>query len=292
MSKGEKKTVRRRLAGAYISSVISISLVLLLVGVASLLLVNARRVGDYFKESMQISLICRQEVDEGQALAFKSRLDSLPYVKSAGVISREQGEKELGQMLGEDFLDVFVSSPVPVSVDLSLKAQYVQPDSIAKILPLFSAMPEVESVESRTSLVEGLNKNISVISLVMGVFILLLLFISVVLIGNTVRLSIFAKRFTIRTMNLVGASKGFIRKPFLGSAALQGLISGLLACAVLAGALYLVKESFPQIFALFDAGTLAFTAGVVLLSGVVICVVTTYFVVGRIVSVDKDALYY
>lgn len=292
MAKREKKSLKRRLAGAYISSVISISLVLLLIGISTLLLVNARRVSDYFKESMQVSLICRQDVADAQALACKTRLETMPYVRSVDFISREQGAAELSEMLGEDFLDVFQSSPVPISLDLSLKAEYVHPDSLAKILPFLKALPEVEDVQSRQSIVEALNRNISGISLVMGVFILLLLFISVVLIGNTVRLSVFAKRFTIHTMTLVGASRAFIRKPFMRSAALQGFVSGLLGCMVMAAGLWFLHKSFPQMFDLLQADTLIITAAVMVLCGVLICMFTTFFVVGRIVSSDKDALYY
>jgi len=292
MAKGEKKSFKRRLAGAYISSVISISLVLLLIGLSTLLLVNAKRLGDYFKESMQISLICRQDVSDDQALELKTFLDSIPCIRNVSFVSKEQGAKELSDMLGEDFLDVFQTSPVPASLDVSLKAEYVHPDSLSKLLPELEMLPEVEDVQSRQSLVEALNRNLSGISLVMGVFILLLLFISVVLISNTVRLSVFAKRFTIHTMSLVGATRAFIRKPFMRSAAIQGLISALLTCAVMAGGLWFLNKSFPQMFALLQLDTLALTAAVVILCGVLICVITTFFVVGRILSAGKDALYY
>lgn len=292
MAKGEKKSFKRRLAGAYVSSVISISLVLLLIGISTLLLVNARKVSDYFKESMQISLIFRQDIPDSVALGYKAGVDSLPYVRSAVFVSKEQGAAELSEMLGEDFLDVFQSSPVPASVDVSLKAEYVHPDSLGKILPALGAVPGVDDVQSRQSVVEALNRNISGISLVMGVFILLMLFISVVLISNTVRLSVFARRFTIHTMSLVGATAAFIRKPFMRSAALQGFISAVLSCIVLGAGLWLLHESFPQMFSLLHPGTLALTAAVMILCGVLICSLTTFFVVGRILSSGKDALYY
>lgn len=292
MPKGEKKKMKRRLTGAYISSVISISLVLLLIGVASALILNAGRVSNYFKENIQISLLCGAAVSEPQAAACASRIDSLPFIRSTELIGKAQGEKELKEMLGEDFLSVFETAPIPVSINVGLKAEYVSADSLARIIPLLQAFPEVEEVESRQSLVEALNRNLSSISLVLGVFIALLLFISFILIGNTVRLSLYAKRFTIHTMRLVGATRAFIRRPFIGSAVVQGLVSGLLTCAVLAGALYLAGRSFPQILAVFTPEILAAVAGIILACGVLICVLATYFTVNKLALASEDSLYY
>lgn len=292
MPKGEKKKMKRRLTGAYVSSVISISLVLLLIGVASALILNAGRVSNYFKENIQISLLCAPGVSEQQAAACTSRIDSLPFIRSTELIGKAQGEKELKEMLGEDFLSVFETAPIPVSINVGLKAEYVSADSLSRIIPVLQAIPEVEEVESRQSLVEALNRNLSGISLVLGVFIALLLFISFILIGNTVRLSLYAKRFTIHTMRLVGATRAFIRRPFIGSAVVQGLVSGVITCGVLAGALYLAGRSFPQILAVFTPEILAAVAGIVLASGVLICVLATYFTVNKLALASEDSLYY
>ena len=292
MPKGEKKKMKRRLTGAYVSSVISISLVLLLIGVASALILNAGRVSNYFKENIQISLLCAPGVSEQQAAVCASRIDSMPFIRSTELIGKAQGEKELKEMLGEDFLSVFETAPIPVSINVGLKAEYVSADSLARIIPVLQAIPEVEEVESRQSLVEALNRNLSGISLVLGVFIALLLFISFILIGNTVRLSLYAKRFTIHTMRLVGATRAFIRRPFIGSAVVQGLVSGVITCGVLAGALYLAGRSFPQILAVFTPEILAAVAGIVLASGVLICVLATYFTVNKLALASEDSLYY
>ena len=211
------RLVRRRLFGAWVSTVISISLVLLLVGVASILLLNARSVSDYFKENLQVSVLMKQDVTEEQALAYQSSLAGLPGVKATTFISREQGIEEMAQMLGRDFLDVFSTAPVPVSIDVNLEAAYVSPDSLEVVKAALASSPLVDEVVYQTSLVEALNANLQKIGLVLGVLILLLLFISFVLIGNMVRLNVFSRRFTIHTMQLVGATRGFIRAPFRGS---------------------------------------------------------------------------
>ena len=285
------RLVRRRLFGAWVSTVISISLVLLLVGVASILLLNARSVSDYFKENLQVSVLMKQDVTEEQALAYQSSLAGIPGVKATAFISREQGIEEMAQMLGRDFLDVFSTAPVPVSIDVNLEAAYVSPDSLEVVKTALSASPLVEEVVYQTSLVEALNANLQKIGLVLGVLILLLLFISFVLIGNMVRLNVFSRRFTIHTMQLVGATRGFIRAPFIGQSALQGLFAALVAILLLVGGLFILRKEFVQLFEIFRLDTLLATMGIVIVSGVLICVVSTWIVVGRLVRFDRDQLY-
>ena len=284
--------MRRRIANAYLSSVISISLVLLLVGVASMLLVNAKGVSDYFKENMQISVLMKQNVSDEDALAFRDELDEAPYIKSTDFISREQGQRELADQLGDDFLDVFETSPIPVSVDVTLKAEYVSADSLEVVRNEIALSPLVDEVVYQQSLVDALNANLSRISLVMAVFIGLLLFISFVLINNTVRLNVFARRFTIHTMKLVGATKSFIRAPFLVQSAFQGVFSAMIANVVLVAVLFVMRNEFEQLFRIFRMDLLLVVMGIVLVCGMLICLVSTWFVVNKLVGLKKDELYY
>lgn len=291
MASGENKLIRRRLVGAWLSTVISISLVLLLVGVAGLLVANAKSVSDYFKENMQISVLMKQEVGEDEVMEYVSELDAMPFIKSTKLISREQGTREMADLLGEDFLDVFETAPIPVSVDVTLKADYVSSDSLEVVKNEIGKSALVDEVVYQQSLVDKLNTNLGKISAVLGVFIVLLLFISFVLINNTVRLNVFSRRFTIHTMRLVGATKSFIRAPFLVQAVFQGLFSALLATLMLVGILFFVKSEFEQLFEVFRPDLLLIVIGVVILAGVVICTVSTALVVGRLVSLSKDELY-
>ena len=291
MSREENKIVRKRLANAYLSSVISISLVLLLVGVASLLILNARGVADYFKENMQISVLLKQEVSDSKAEKYEKSLQTLPFINSTRLVSKEEGTEEMKAMLGEDFLSVFEASPIPISIDITLKADYVSADSLDMVIAAISESPLVDEVNCQQSLIEALNANLSKISLILAVFIALMLFISFVLINNTVRLNVFSRRFTIHTMKLVGATKAFIRKPFMVKAVYQGLISAAVAIFILSGMLLFVKKSFAQLFEIFKSDILLLGAFVVIASGVLICVVSTYFVVNRLVSMSKDELY-
>lgn len=291
MASGENRLIRRRLAGAWLSTVISISLVLLLVGVAGLLVANARSVSDYFKENMQLSVLMKQEVGDDEAMEYVSDLDAKPFIKSTTFVSREQGAKEMTDLLGEDFLNVFEAAPIPVSVDVTLKADYVSSDSLEVVKNEIMKSPLVDEVVYQQSLVDKLNTNLRKISMVLGVFIVLLLFISFVLINNTVRLNVFSRRFTIHTMRLVGATKSFIRAPFLVQAVFQGLFSALLATLMLVGILFFVRSEFAQLFEVFRLDMLLIVIGVEILAGVLICVVSTALVVGRLVSLSKDELY-
>lgn len=291
MAKSDK-TVKRRLAGARVSSALSISLVLLLVGLASLLVVNAKGISRWFKENMQMEVILREEVSEAKAREFKASLEALPCVNSARLVTREEGVRDLREMLGEDFLDMFEGTAVPVSLELTLKADYVNADSLAVVSSRIKASPLVDEVESQVPLVDALNSNLSKIGIVLGVFILLLLFISFMLIGNTVRLGIYARRFTVHTMQLVGASRAFIRRPFMKDAFVLGLVSSLIAIAALGAGIWFSSRSFPQLFDLFSAGGLAAVAAVILVTGIGISLVSTFFTVNRLVGMDRDKLYY
>ncbi len=291
MTAGENKLIRRRLVGAWLSTVISISLVLLLVGVAALLVVNARSVSDYFKENMQVSVLMKQEVDDDEAMEYVAELDAMPFIKSSKFVSREQGTKEMAELLGEDFLKVFETAPIPVSIEVTLKADYVSTDSLEVVKKEIRRSGIVDEVVYQQSLVEKLNTNLKKISVVLGVFIVLLLFISFVLINNTVRLNVFSRRFTIHTMKLVGATKSFIRAPFMVQAVFQGLFSALLATLMLVGILFFVRSEFAQLFEVFRLDLLLVVIGVVILSGVVICTISTALVVGHLVSLSKEELY-
>ena len=292
MRKNENKLMRRRLVNAYLSSVVSISLVLLLVGVAAMLLVNTRSVSEFFKENLQVSVMMKQEVSDEEAAVFKNEIDSMRFVRNAELITKARGEKEMAEMLGADFLSVFETSPIPVSIVVTLDADYVSRDSLKIVEKAMMKSPMVDEVVYQKSLVDALNSNLNRISMVLGVFIALMLFISFVLINNTMRLNVFARRFTVHTMKLVGATRAFIRGPFLLRAAFLGLFASVIALVMLIGLLFVIRAEFAQLFEIFTLPRLLIVMGVVVASGLIICVISTWFVVNKLVSLDKDELYY
>ena len=292
MAKKEQNIIRRRLIKSYITSVISISLVLTVVGAAAIFGASARNVASYFKENMAVSLILKQSVPEKTARSFADSLAAAPLVKSAEYISRERGEEELEALLGEDFLSVFESTPVPVSVELRLDGSMVSKDSLAVIKARFMEDDRVEEVVYQESTVDALNANIKRITLVLTGFILVLLFISSALINNTVRLNIYARRFTIHTMRLVGARNSFISRPFVRQALLQGAVAGLLADIILIAALLWVRSSSQLLYSLFDRGLVAAVLVGLVLLGMLICSLSALLVTRKISYSSKDDLYY
>ena len=283
--------MRPRLVSAWISTVVSLSLVLLLVGVGTLLVVNAREVGRYFKENLQINVLLKEQVTEEEALAYESRVASIPGVRATHYISREQGAEEMARLLGKDFLSVFESAPIPISIDVNLQAEYVSSDSLEVVKAQLAKSPLVEEVVYQTSLVDALNQNLQRISLALTLMVAVLLFISFVLIGNTVRLDLFNRRFSIYTMHLVGATRAYIRAPFVGRAALQGIFAALIAILLLVGGLFVLRDEFAQMFKIFTLDSLLLTMGVMLLVGLGVATLSTFVVVNRLVGYNRDQLY-
>ncbi len=291
MSLSENKLIGRRLRNAYVSAIVSISMVLWLVGVAALLLVNAGRVSDFFKENLQVSVLMKTDVSEERVLEYQAELDRQPFIKGTRFVSRQQGEEEMKEILGEDFLSVFEVSPIPASIDVTLKAEYVEQDSLKLVEDVILQSPLVDEVAYQASLVEALSSNIRTIGLFLCAFIALLLFVSTVLIYNTVRISVFSNRFTLHTMKLVGATRAFIRAPFLVKSVFQGLLSAMIAIILLLALLFVIRAQFEQLFEIFGLTQLMTVLGIVVAAGVLICVTSTFFVVNKFISLTKDEIY-
>ena len=292
MGRNESNVLNRRLLRSYFSTIISISLVLSFIGMAGLLVLNARSVSNYFKENITVSVVLSVEASEDDASQLSEQISGYPFYKDSRIISKEEGVEQMKQMLGEDFLDVFEVNPIPVSLELQVAADYISTDSLARVEYVLSQYPVVEDVVYQQSMVELLNSNLERIGYVIGCFTLLLMFVSTVLINNTVRLNIYAKRFVIHTMRLVGATKFFISRPFLGQAFFQGLIAGLIANVYLLVTLYIIRNEFNQLFTLLEPSALGLLIALVVALGVLICVVSTGFVVRSMISLNKDELYY
>lgn len=292
MEKRNRNIIRRRVVKSYVTSVISISLVLTLLASAAIFVANAGNIGGYFKENMSFSVIFKQSSSEEEARAFFEKLKGEDFVEECRFISKEEGTREMEKLLGEDFLDVFESSPIPISLDLHLAAAAVTKDSIKVIKDRILSNPAVEEVSYQETLVENLNDNLKKITAVMAAVAVILLAISFALISNTVRLNIHARRFTIHTMSLVGAKRSFIARPFVIRAVIQGLVAGLIAVGVVAAALEYVSGESKVLASIMDPRiTICVFAGTVL-AGILICVVSTFSVVRKVAYLSKDDLYY
>ena len=265
-------------------------------GVAALLGLNAKSVSDYFKERMGVAVILRGEVKDADSTLLVKRLAAVPYataaVRGAVYVSRQQGAMEMQEMLGGDFMEVFDDNPLPASIELQLYAPYVQNDSIALLERGLMELPFVQEVSYQAPMVSLINRNIERIGMGLALVILLLLIVSFVLIHNTIQLSVYARRFTIYTMRLVGATRRFIRKPFMTQALLQGIIAALLANLLLTAVLFGLQHKFPEVVVWIDSRLFLAVMASVLVAGVVLCRISTFFVVNKVVRLDTGALYY
>ena len=291
MSRKQNKIIRRRLAGSYLSSVISISLVLLLIGAASFVVFNASSVSSYFREHIHVTVILKKDTPARQAVAYQRKIEAEPFVKSTRYVSVQEGEQDLREMLGEQCLEVFETSPVPSSVEVTVYARYMTPDSLLVVHRRLSDSPIVDEVDTRGALVEQMSGGIRQAGLALLLVVALMMVISAALIANTVRLGLYSNRITIHTMQLVGADRRFIARPYVRRSVAQGLVAALIALALIALAVFLVWKSHPDIYEIFTVPAFVGTAVTVIATGVILCWLCTNAVVARITRLDNDELY-
>ena len=292
MKKREKNIVYRRLIQSYLSSVISISMVLLLAGLTGLMGVNAKSVSDYFRENIKLSVIFEEIAPDDATLRVFDQLKGKEYIKEMEYVSREKGTEEMKEILGEDFLELFEVNPIPVSIDIFLKSDYINTDSLSYVEQELSSMNMVKEVVYQESLVTIINDNMEKAGYVAGILMLLLVFISFVLINNTVRLNLYAKRFVIYTMKLVGARRSFIRRPLIIKGIWQGLVSGLISDILLGGLIYILISDLPELFEILDKKMVFAVFAAVPVAGILLCVISTYFISNRLISMSGDDIYY
>lgn len=290
---GNKSAVKSRLRGAYLTSVISISLVLLLLGIIGLLMLNAKVLSNYVKENICFSLFLRDDVKEADIRKFQKTLDTYDFIRSTEYISKEQAAAELQEDLGEDFIEFLGYNPLPESIDIYLIADYANPDSLVNVENRLMGFTDyVQEISYQKNLVHEINENIRNISIFLLIFSLLLLLISFALINNTIRLMIYSKRFIIRTMQLVGATRGFIRVPFIKTGVIQGVISAVIAIIVLALMIYGADKQLHEIISLLDYKIVGILFLIVLSLGIIISLISTFFAVNRYLRIKNTNLYY
>jgi cell division transport system permease protein len=283
---------RIKLGSSYVTLVASVSLVLFLLGVLGLVVINARELSDYLRESLSFSIMLDDEAREPDIRMLQKDLDAKAYVKSTEYVSKDAAAAKMKKDLGEDFVEFLGDNPLPPSIDVYLYAGYTSPDSVAKIEKYVRGYPFVKEVSVPESVLFLIDENVKKISLFLLVISTFLFLIALTIINNTIRLSIYSKRFLIRTMQLVGATRGFIRRPFLVQSALQGLLSALVAMSLLMGLLYLIEKEFLVMFS-FENTYLLFLLGVaIIITGVLINIISTYFSVNRYLGISEDKLYY
>lgn len=291
MARKEHKYYRRRIHTSYITTVISITLVLFMMGLLGLLILHAKNLSDYVKENIGFSIMIKENVKEGQILELQKKLDAQPYVKSTEYITKDKAAVELKKELGEDFIGFLGYNPLLPTIDLRLKADYATIESVTGIEKKLMLNPEVKEVFYQKSLVEMVNQNIERISLILLGFSMALLIISIALINNTIRLSVYSRRFILRSMQLVGATKGFIQKPFIIRGIINGIISSILAIGLLMMVVYFALQEVPELLQVENLLMYIILIVSILLSGILISWFSTYFAVRKFLRMKTDSLY-
>lgn len=279
------------LGGSYLTLVISVSLVLFLLGILGLVIINARELSDYFRESLSFSVMLDDNAREADIRMLRKDLDAKPYVKSTEYVSKDDAAVKMKEDLGEDFISFLGDNPLPPSIDVYLYAGYTSPDSIAKIEKYVLQYPFVQEVYYEESLLFLINENVRKISLFLLVISSVLFLIAVTIINNTIRLSIYSKRFLIRTMQLVGATRSFIRKPFLVRSIYHGLLASLISILMVLGLLYLIEKELFMMFSFESTKLLALLGISIIIIGVLMNLVSTYFSVNSYLVISEDKLY-
>ena len=291
--KREKSTTKRRLRGSYLISLMSIMLVLFVLSLFSSLVLFANKISDYIKENIGFEIVMNKGVKEKDIIDFQHVLDKKEYVKSTEYISQEEATRRLTEDLGEDILDWLgdVENPLLPSIDVRFKSEYANNDSIAKIEKWVMRNKNVKEVYFQKSLIHSIDKNVNKIAAVLLLVGAALLIMAITLIGHTVRLSVYSKRFVVRSMQLVGATESFIIKPFLKSFVIQGVIGSVLSLALLSIFLYRVMRDVPELANLTGFGSFAVIYISVLVLGVLFTTLSTLFAMRKYLRADIDDLY-
>lgn len=291
MAEEGNKLARKALRSSYISTIVSISLVLFLMGTLGMLLLNAKYISDFVKENFTMSVIINPQATDDQVMALIKNLQGNSYVKSVAYINKDSAAANLQRELGEDFTGFLGYNPLLASLDVQLKSEFADNKSIDELQNSLRQNSIVKETYYQQSLIDAINKNIRTISLVILGFTALLFFIAGALINNTIRLAIYAKRLLIKSMKLVGATRNFIRKPFLIKGILQGLYGALLADIMLFVLFYYGKKQVPELMAFDDMQVTAVILGAVIVLGIFVSGISTYFAVNKYLRLKTEDLY-
>src|SRR3970040_1973222 len=291
MSSSFDRFQKRRVISSYFSVVLSVFLVLFLLGILGFFIINSKKLANYFKEKIAMTVFFKNEANDSILKGFGKELKVAPYAKSSVFVSKEAAAKQHTDIIGEDFMTFLGENPLQNSYDIHLKAAYVEKDSIAKIEKQLRANPMVSDIVYDKQLVNMVNDNIKKVSMWILIISGFLTFIAVLLINSSLRLSIHSNRFIIKTMQMVGATKSFIRKPFVMRSIRLGMLGAALAILALLGVLAYVETSFPDLGILNDKILIAVVLLAVLGFGILITWLSTYFATQRFLNLRTDDLY-
>ena len=292
MSASFENLQKRRLISSYFSVVLSIALVLFLLGLLGMLVLNAKKVSDHFKEQVVLTIYLKDTAKDVEIKQLEKSLAMADYVKTTEYVSKEQAAEFMKEENGEDFMDFVGYNPLQNSIDVHLKADFVTSDQLGKISEEAISKNFVDEVTYDNDLVTLMNNNVKKISfwvlVISGIFTL----IAVLLINSSIRLAVYSKRFTIKTMQMVGATKQFIRRPFVWKSVRLGIIGGVLALFGMAIVLFYLNKTFPELELLSNPILVALLFIFVFTLGIIITWISTHIATQRFLNLKTDQLYY
>ena len=283
---------KRRLLTSYFSVIVSITLVLFLLGFFGFLVFSTKKLANHFKEQVTVTILIKDEAKSADIAQLQKTLSVASFVKSLRFISKDEAAETFSNDIGEDFVSFIGTNPLQNVIDLSLKADYAEPDRMAEIKRELEQNSFVSEVVYDQSLVALIHENVNRIGLITLVFSALFTFVSVLLINASIRLSIYSKRFIIKTMQLVGATRSFIRRPFIRTNVRLGILSAFLAILLFYGALLAIVKSYPEFSILLDNTILCIVFIGILAMGILISWLSTYFATQRFLNLNTNDLYY
>ncbi len=291
MSKPENKRSKRRLRSSYLTTIISISLVLFMLGMLGLIILNAQQISNHVKENIGFSIILNKDVKQQEVKHIKDLLDTEPFVKQTDFIDPDEAAEEFQEALGEEFVKFIGENPLLPSIDVKLNAAYANPDSLANIEANLLENTKIKEVFYQADLVDAVNTNMKKISFYLLGFSVLLLIIAMALINNTIRLSIYSKRFLIKTMQLVGARHSFIRRPFVMQGIGNGIVAAFIAIGLIVTFLYYLQQQFPELIDFKNIELYGALFLVVIILGIIISWISTNLAVRKYLRIESGDLY-
>ena len=292
MSSSFDKYQKRRLISSYFSVVLSIGLVLFLLGLLGMLVLNAKKVSDHFKEQVVLTIYLKDSAKDVEIKQLEKSLALSDYVKSTEFVSKEQAAESMKAENGEDFMEFLGYNPLQNSIDVNVKADFVTEEQLQVISEEALTKSFVDEVRYDSDLVTLMNNNVKKISFWILVISGLFTVIAVLLINSSIRLSVYSKRFTIKTMQMVGATKQFIRRPFVWKSVRLGIIGAVLAMIGMAVVLYYVNKTFPELNLLNNTVLISMLFVGIFLMGIVITWISTFIATQRFLNLKTDQLYY
>ncbi|MFA6701854.1 MAG: permease-like cell division protein FtsX [Dysgonamonadaceae bacterium] len=288
----KKKISKASFVNAKITSTISITLVLLLLGITILLLFLGNGLSTFVKENMSFSVMLSNDITDSQITKIRKNLDAMPFVNSSRFISKEESKEQLIKELGEDPEELLGYNPAQDVIEIYLKSEYTNSDSLEIVTKAIKAENNVDDLLYQQEAMDLINDNLTKITTVLLILALVLLFISFTLIRNTIRLTIYSKRFLMNTMQLVGATGSFIRRPFVVNTVFIGIIAGIIADAIILAFLYYFSKEFAQLSSIISNADLIIIFGSVILMGILITSIATIISVNHFLKMERDSMFY